>query len=81
MIDMAYEENDPDLIPEIQEMVDEFQKEFEDLRITTLLSGEYDECNAILTLHAGAGGTEACDWVSMLLPYVLPLGGQKRLHS
>ena len=66
MIDMAYEENDPDLIPEIQEMVDEFQKEFEDLRITTLLSGEYDECNAILTLHAGAGGTEACDWVSML---------------
>ena len=67
MIDMAYEENDPDLIPEIQEMVDEFQKEFEDLRITTLLSGEYDECNAILTLHAGAGGTEAMDWVQMLV--------------
>jgi len=66
MIEMGYEENDPEMVPEIQEMLDDFVSEFEDLRITTLLSGEYDKDNAILTLHAGAGGTEACDWVSML---------------
>ena len=66
MIEMGYEENDPEMVPEIQEMLDDFEKEFEELRITTFLSGEYDKDNAILTLHAGAGGTEACDWVSML---------------
>ena len=44
----------------------QFQKEFEDLRITTMLTGEHDAENAILTLHAGAGGTESCDWASML---------------
>lgn len=66
MIEMGYEENDPEMIPEIQEMLDEFIAEFDELRISTLLSGEYDKDNAIVTLHAGAGGTEACDWVSML---------------
>lgn len=66
MIEMAYEENDPEMIPEIQEMLDDFINEFDELRIATLLSGEYDKDNAILSLHAGAGGTEACDWVSML---------------
>ena len=49
----------PAMIPEIQEMLDEFVKELEELRTKTLLSGEYDGCNAILTLNAGAGGTEA----------------------
>ena len=44
----------------------DFEKEYERLRISTLLTGEYDKNNAILTLHAGAGGTESCDWVSML---------------
>ena len=63
---MGYEENDESLIPEIQEMLDSFIEEFEALKISTLLSGEYDHNNAILTLHAGAGGTEACDWTSML---------------
>lgn len=66
MIEMGYEENDESLIPEIQEMLDSFIEEFETLKISTLLSGEYDHNNAILTLHAGAGGTEACDWTSML---------------
>ena len=66
MIEMGYEENDESLIPEIQEMLDTFISEFETLKISTLLSGEYDDNNAILTLHAGAGGTEACDWTSML---------------
>ena len=66
MIEMGYEENDPALIPEIQEMLDEFQKDFDNIRIKTLLSGEYDSENAIIKLNAGAGGTEACDWCGML---------------
>jgi peptide chain release factor 2 len=66
LIEMAYEEEDPELIPELQEMMDEFQEKFEALRMKTLLSGEYDGDGAIVTLHSGAGGTEACDWVSML---------------
>ena len=66
MIEMGYEENDPALIPEIQEMLDEFEHNLEKLRMETLLSGEYDKYNAILRLNAGAGGTESCDWCSML---------------
>ncbi len=66
LIEMGYEEEDPDLIPEIQEMLDDFQAAFEAIRMKTLLSGEYDHDNAIVTLHAGAGGTESCDWASML---------------
>lgn len=66
MIEMGYEENDPDLIPEIQEMLDQFQTDFDNIRVKTLLSGEYDSENAIIKLNAGAGGTEACDWCGML---------------
>ena len=66
MIEMAEEEGDADMIPEISEMLDQFIRDFENLRIQTLLSGEYDRDNAIVTLHAGAGGTESCDWCSML---------------
>lgn len=66
LIEMAAEENDATLIPEIQETLDEFIKAYEAIRIKTLLSGEYDKDNAIVTLHAGAGGTESCDWASML---------------
>ena len=66
LIEMGYEENDEAIAAEVQEELDKFIEEFEELRIGTLLSGEYDKDNAILTLHAGAGGTEACDWVSML---------------
>ena len=65
-IALGYEENDPELIPEIQELMDDFEKELDELRMKTLLSDEYDGNNAIVSLHAGAGGTEACDWVSML---------------
>ena len=66
MIEMGYEEEDPELIPEIQEMLDSFEEEFETIRTRTLLSGEYDGENAIVKLNAGAGGTEACDWCGML---------------
>ncbi|MCI5822849.1 MAG: peptide chain release factor 2 [Lachnospiraceae bacterium] len=65
-IALGYEENDPELIPEIQDLMDDFEKELDELRMKTLLSDEYDGNNAIVSLHAGAGGTEACDWVSML---------------
>lgn len=66
LIEIAEEENDTDMVPEVQESYDEFCKEYEAIRIETLLCGEYDKDNAILTLHAGAGGTESCDWASML---------------
>ena len=66
MIEMGYEENDASLIPEIQEMLDDFVGTYEAIRMKTLLSGEYDKNNAIVSLHAGAGGTESCDWASML---------------
>ena len=66
LIDMGYEENDASLIPEIREELDEFIRELDELRIGTLLSGEYDKNNAILKLNAGAGGTESCDWCGML---------------
>ena len=66
LIEMGYEENDESLIPEIEEELDHFINGLEQMRIGTLLSGEYDGNNAILKLNAGAGGTESCDWASML---------------
>ena len=66
LIEMGYEEEDPDMVEEIEGEINEFEETFENIRIQTLLSGEYDKCNAIVTLHAGAGGTESCDWASML---------------
>ena len=66
LIEMGYEEEDPDLIPEIQEMLDDFRQTFDDIRIKTLLNGPYDKNDAIIKLNAGAGGTEACDWCGML---------------
>ena len=66
LLEMGYEENDESLIPEIQEELDQFTEAFEAMRIKTLLSGEYDSTDAIIKLNAGAGGTEACDWCSML---------------
>ena len=66
LIEMGYEENDAELIPEIDQMMKEFVQTYEDIRMKTLLSGEYDRNNAIVSLHAGAGGTESCDWAAML---------------
>lgn len=66
LIEMAEEENDASLLEEIQETLDAFISTYENIRIKTLLSGEYDKDNAIVTLHAGAGGTESCDWAGML---------------
>ena len=66
MIEIANEEEDVSLVPEITAEADGFTKKLEELKLTTLLSGEYDENNAILTFHPGAGGTEAQDWAQML---------------
>ena len=63
---MGEEENDPDLVPEVEEAMTEFEEAFEKIRIKTLLSERYDKNNAIGSLHAGAGGTESCDWCQML---------------
>ena len=66
MIQMGYEENDESLLPEIEEMVEEFSETLEKMRMKLLLSGEYDSNNAIIRLNAGAGGTESCDWCGIL---------------
>ncbi len=65
-IELGNEENDPEIAQEALEQFETFTSDFETLRIKTLLSGEYDLENAIVTLHSGAGGTEACDWTQML---------------
>ena len=66
LIEMGYEENDASVIPEIAEMLESFKNDFDNIRIKTLLSGEYDKNHAIVKLNAGAGGTEAMDWCAML---------------
>ena len=66
LIEMGNEANDEEMAEEIREELDRFIENFEEIRIGTLLSGEYDSDNAILKLNAGAGGTESCDWCSML---------------
>lgn len=66
LIEMADEENDSSLIEEIDAEVIKFKTNFEEFRIQTLLSGEFDANNAVVTIHAGAGGTESCDWAQML---------------
>ena len=66
MIDMANEDEDESVLPDIRSDMDAFREDFESMRIRTLLSGPYDANDAMVTLHAGAGGTEACDWCGML---------------
>lgn len=66
LLEMAYEEKDESLVEEARASLDELEVLMDKLRIQTLLSGEYDGNNAILSLHAGEGGTESCDWAQML---------------
>ena len=66
LIEMAYEEEDDSIIGELRKEIRHFEKRFEEMRIGTLLCGPYDKDSAIVTLHAGAGGTDSCDWATML---------------
>ena len=66
LIEMSEGEADDETLSGIGEELEQFQDTFEELRISTLLTGPYDRDNAIVTLHAGAGGTESCDWANML---------------
>ena len=66
LIELANEEEDESLFPECRESVDTFISQLDAMTLSTLLTGEYDSNNAILTFHAGAGGTEAQDWAQML---------------
>ena len=75
LIEMGYEENDASVIPEIEEMLQEFISTYDNIRMKTLLSGEYDACGAILTLHArGRRHQKSCDWAAMLYRMYCPLG-------
>lgn len=67
MLEMAIDEDDVSMEKELTAMVDALTQEVEHREVLLLLSGEYDKNNAILTFHAGAGGTEAQDWCSMLI--------------
>ena len=66
LIEMGNEENDESVVEGVREELDEFKNKLEEMRLATLLTGEYDDSNAIMSLNAGAGGTESCDWCSML---------------
>ena len=66
MIELANEENDESMLDDCRKSVENIENRIEALTLTTLLSGEYDSKNALLTFHAGAGGTEAMDWAEML---------------
>ena len=66
MTELAQEENDADLIAEAGEEIAKLEKDTDALALETLMRGKYDDCDAVLSLHAGAGGTEAQDWTSML---------------
>mgnify|MGYP000131044065 FL=1 len=66
MAELANEEEDESMLGEITELAENAKRGLEEQKLVTLLSGEYDSKNAILTFHAGAGGTEAQDWVEML---------------
>ena len=66
IIDLIEETQEEDLVPELDKMLSVAESDIEDMRVRALLRGKYDNSNALLSIHAGAGGTEACDWVSML---------------
>ena len=66
MCEMALEEDDASMLEELKAEYDTLSEKLEEMRLSTLLTGEYDANNAILTFHAGAGGTEAQDWTEML---------------
>ncbi len=66
LIELSIEEGETESTPDMNAECDAFIKKLEEMKLASLLTGEYDHSNAILTFHAGAGGTEAQDWAEML---------------
>ncbi len=67
MIELAEEENDESMVGEVKELAEKVMSDYEAMSLATLMTGEYDSSNALLSFHAGAGGTEAQDWVQMII--------------
>ena len=67
LLEMALEDFDAEIAAEAKDEANKFFENYEKMRVSTLLDGEYDGNGALLSIHAGAGGTEACDWAAMLL--------------
>lgn len=66
LISLIEETDEEEFVPDLEASLDKLEKEVDEYNLKTMLKGKFDHCDAILTLHAGAGGTEACDWTSML---------------
>ena len=66
IVNLIEETGEEELIPELDRMFGAAEADIEEMRVKALLRGKYDNSNALMSIHAGAGGTEACDWVSML---------------
>lgn len=80
LIDLANEENDESMLPDVVSAAEEIEADIDKMTLETLLSGHYDKNNAIMTFHAGAGGTEAQGLVQNAYPYVSNVGAEKRLY-
>lgn len=77
LIEMGIEEQDASLVQEVADGLEKYKQDFSDLRLETLFTGRYDKNNAILTIHAGSGGTEAQDWAEMILRMYTRWGEKK----
>ena len=78
--EMAIEENDESMLEELESGYKELEDGIAEQKLRTLLTGEYDSHNALVSFHAGAGGTEAQDWCADAVPHVHPLGRASRLY-
>ncbi len=81
LIKLAEEEKDDSLLPEIEKSIHKFNNDFEKIELEALFAGEYDTNNAIVGFHAGAGGTESCDWANMLLRMYLRWAEKKGFET
>ena len=81
LLEMAEEENEEEAIKEAEETLNSVKESLDELEIKTVLSGEFDKNNAIVTIHAGAGGTESCDWAEMLMRMYLRWAERKGFEA
>ena len=81
LLEMAEEENEESLLDETENSLKSIEEELDSLEVKTVLSGEFDKNNAIVTIHAGAGGTESCDWAEMLMRMYLRWAEKKGFET